>query len=90
MMDTKNGNVRRLTRGDAEVDPAWAPDGTAIAYGHCFNIASPNAVHARPVRPGRGKRCLPPAHAHTLRLRGWVLMVARQHTDRVHTVDSAC
>lgn len=42
VMDADGGNVRRLTRGDADVDPAWSPDGTEIAYGHCFNIDSPN------------------------------------------------
>ena len=41
-MDADGGNVRRLTRGDADVDPAWSPDGTEIAYGHCFNIDSPS------------------------------------------------
>jgi Tol biopolymer transport system component len=41
VMDADGGNVRRLTRGDADVDPAWSSDGTEIAYGHCFNIDSP-------------------------------------------------
>jgi Tol biopolymer transport system component len=40
VMDADGGNVRRLTRGDADVDPAWSPDGTEIAYGHCFNLGS--------------------------------------------------
>ena len=41
VMDANGGNVRRLTRGDADVDPAWSPDGKEIAYGHCFGIESP-------------------------------------------------
>jgi Tol biopolymer transport system component len=41
VMDADGGNVRRLTRGDADVDPAWSRDGKEIAYGHCFGIESP-------------------------------------------------